>query len=267
MDDIRDVRLEQSNQQEWSAMAGANWASAEDLYSHLAESTNLIAATEQMNWEEVLPEHAVVLDLGCGAGWLSGKLTRHRQVERVIAWDGSAPLLADVLPRMVALVEGEPGKVERVCGNFTPLILDEDSIDLVVMSSAFHHATDPDGLLEELKRVVRPRGSIVLLNEVPYAIAWLLLAVGITALAAVVNGVSSRITLRRPGHVAAGHILYDDVLGDRAYTRAQWRRLFQDHALGATTIDTSLPSYPPHYRRRLPLEQNLTHFVLRQLSD
>jgi hypothetical protein len=58
-------------------------------------------------------------------------------------------------------------------------------------------------------------------------------------------------------------VLYDEVLGDRALTPAQWSRLFRVHGLRAETIDTGLPSYPTHYRRRLPLEANLTHFVLR----
>jgi SAM-dependent methyltransferase len=265
-DEIRDVRLEQSDREEWSAFAGSKWARAEDLYAHLRDSTNLIAATDVISWDELIPEQGVVLDLGCGSGWLAGKLTRLRRVERVIAWDSSLPLLTRVLPSMVALVDGDVSKIERVCGGFTPLLIADNSIDLVVMSSAFHHATDPDALFDELKRVVREPGAIALLNEVPYAVTWLVLAVGITGLAAIVNGVSSRVTLNRRGHVAADHVLYDDVLGDSALTRAQWSRLFRKHALDAIRIDTSLPPYPAHYRRRFPLEQHLTHFILRSTS-
>jgi ubiquinone/menaquinone biosynthesis C-methylase UbiE len=85
-------------------------------------------------------------------------LTKNPRIDKVIAWDLSPALLGEVLPSMVGLVGGDLEKIERVCGRFTPLMLDDHSTDLVVMSSAFHHELDPDALLQELVRVVRPRG-------------------------------------------------------------------------------------------------------------
>jgi SAM-dependent methyltransferase len=262
--DIVDVRLEQANSEDWSAHAGPEWGDAESLYAHLADNTNHVRAAQRVPWHDVLPEGARVLDLGCGSGWLTGMLTRNERVASVIAWDLSPALLGSVLPPTVALTGGDLSKVKPVCGHFTPLLLDDDSIDVAVMGSAFHHATDPDALLRELVRVVDPAGTIALLNEVPWARSTLVLRIGSIVAPAVVNGLWNRLTIKKGGHVAADHFLYDQVLGDCALTLAQWNRLFRDHDLDVTLLDTGLPPYPRHYRRRQYfLESNLTHFLLR----
>ena len=111
--------------------------------------------------------------------------------------------------------------------------------------------------------MIRPSGAIVLLNEVPYAVARMLFASVSIALAASVNAINPRWTIKKRGHIAADHLLYDDVLGDRAFTQAQWVRLFKHHNVDFVKVDTSLPSYPRSFRRRNLLEGNLTHFILR----
>ena len=159
----------------------------ETKHDHLSRNTNLIKAANLLRWPELLHSGTIALDLGCGSGWLSALLTREPDIEKVIACDASPTLLHDVLPQMVALMEGDLSKIERVCGRFTPLLLETGSVDLVVMSSAFHHASDLDGLLAELVRITRPRGLIVLLNEVPFSIPTMFLHIAATAVAAAVN--------------------------------------------------------------------------------
>ncbi len=260
---IVDVRLEQAHSGDWSALAGSDWKDAAALYEHLSKNTNIIEAAKLVPWEILLPPGSIILDLGCGSGWLAAMLTQHASVDSVIAWDASPALLGEVVPAMVALMGGEISKVQRVCGQFSPLPIETSSIDVVTMSSAFHHASDPDSLLEELIRVVKPAGAILLLNEVPYAVASTLWAAVSTTAAAIVNSVSTGLTIRKGGHLAADHVLYDEILGDRALTLAQWRRLFHHHELAVEILETSLPSYPRGFRRQYLLEANLTHFVLR----
>jgi ubiquinone/menaquinone biosynthesis C-methylase UbiE len=260
---IVDVRLEQANSEDWAALAGPDWNDATSLYKHLSENTNHIKAAKLVPWDDILPAGSIALDLGCGSGWLAAMLTQHANVDSVIAWDASQPLLAEVLPTMFDLMGGDMSKVQRVCGLFSPLPLHSSSIDIVVMSSAFHHSADPDGLLGELIRVLKPGGAILLLNEVPYAVASTFWAALSTAAAAVVNCVGTGWTITKRGHVAADHVLCDEVLGDRAMTPAQWRRLFRRHGLAVEILDTSLPPYPRSFRRQYLLEANLTHFVLR----
>ena len=260
---MKDVRVAQLDAADWLGAAGEDWSDAASVLRHLSENTNIVRASELVPWETLLPEGASVLDLGCGSGWLTGRLSGLDRVARVIAWDASSALLRDVLPEVVELV-GDATKVERVCGRFTPLLLDDDSVDATVMSSAFHHAENADELLAELTRVVQPGGPIVLLNEVPFSPLLMTWVAGATAFSAAANAVSARFGVRRPGLLSAEEFLYDEQLGDRTRTMAQWRRLFERHGLDVDVIETPYPSYPTSYRPGLRFERNLTHFVLRQ---
>jgi ubiquinone/menaquinone biosynthesis C-methylase UbiE len=260
----KDFRLEQADRRDWAPLAGTEWSDAELLYAHLSSNTNIVEAARMLCWEELVPPAAVVLDLGCGSGWLSGLLSRHPQVRRVIAWDASPTLLRQVLPQMLKLVEGDPAKVAPICGDFLPLLLEDDSVDVAVASSAFHHAERPDMLLDELARVVKVEGLVVLLNEVPFSVVSMVWVAAATAFAAAMNSLTPRLTIARRGRIAADHFLVDEELGDRALTPAQWQRLFTRHGFDVEVFDTKLPSYQRHYRRRYLLEKRLTHFLLRR---
>jgi SAM-dependent methyltransferase len=259
---VSDVRLEQAAAREWSADAGHQWLDAASIHRHLAANTHQIDAAEAFAWDEVLTDRAAVLDLGCGAGWLAAFLSRRDDVDRIIAWDSSHRLLTDIVPEMIGLFDGEPAKIQRVCGDFTPLNLDDASLDLVVMSSAFHHAPRPDDLLGELARVVRVGGFAVLLNEVPYPVASMLRYIATTAFAATMQAVSPSAPVTKGGWVAAEEILYDPTLGDRARTVSQWRRLFARHPFRVRTVDSGLPPYRAAFRRQPRVAGRLTHFVL-----
>ena len=261
MVDIRDVRAEQSARYDWAAASA--WRDAGELWDHLRDGTNIVRAAELVDWAALLPERAEVLDLGCGGGWLTARLSREPRVQRVLAWDGSPSLLSDVLPEMVELAGGDSGKVERVCGDFLPVVLDDDSLDLLVMSSAFHHADRPRALLAEIHRVLRPDATAVLLNETPWhplAIVGFATRTYVASLVGLVGHVP-----RRPGHLGSHHVLYDAALGDRAYGMREWRRMLTAGGFELDVRATGLSSYPADRRPRGRLEPELVHFVLRAL--
>lgn len=246
-------------------LRGPLWADARTYIAFLDTNSHHVEAARRFPWAEVLPSagEATVLDLACGVGWLTGMLSAREDVRRVIAWDGSIRLVSDLLPDAVELMGGAGEKVEPVCGDFTPLLLDDDDIDLVVLVSAFHHCGEPDELLRELHRVVRPTGAIVLLNEVPFPVTSMGRWIATTAIAATVNAVVPGPGLRKRGHLAADHALYDPELGDRAMTRVQWRRLLDRHAFDVQTVDSGLAPYRPSFRSSGWHRSRLTHFVLR----
>jgi SAM-dependent methyltransferase len=260
---VRDVRLEQLNRGDWALTAAGAWSDPRELIAHLRDNTNYFPAVDTLDWRSLCGEGARVLDLGCGSGWLTALLTREPQVREVVAWDSSQRLVGELLPATVDLIGGDMRKVDPVCGEFVPLLIEDGSIDLAVMSSAFHHSDRPDELLDELRRVLRPGACLVLLNETP----WHRLAMAAfslrTAGAALVNLLGSRPRLRHPGHLAADHVLYDSQLGDRAMTLPQWRDLARRCGWSISRRDTGLPSYQGHFRPRARFEPNLTHFVMR----
>jgi SAM-dependent methyltransferase len=184
-------------------------------------------------------------------------------VRRLIAWDSSNALLAARLPEVAAYLDGDIDKIERVCGDFTPLLLDDASVDLAVMVSAFHHADSPSELLGDLHRVVRPTGAIALINELIWPRSWTAAHLVRTFASATLTTFAPRTRLRVPGHVASTHILYDDELGDRAFTASQWRVVLSGHGLRGELLDSGLPPYRPHFRRRGLGQGNLVHWILR----
>jgi ubiquinone/menaquinone biosynthesis C-methylase UbiE len=256
---IRDVRLEQAGRGDWAS--AADWGEPDVIWEHVHRDTNLVRAIERLDWRTLCPVGATVLDLGCGSGWLSALLSKQSNVERIIAWDRSPQLLTDALPRVFELIGGEASKLDAVCGDFTPLLLDDQSIDLTVMSSAFHHAPDPHTLLEELRRTLSPEGTVMLLNETPWHPLGMLGFATRMYAATVANLLRGE--FRRAGHLGAEHALYDDALGDRAYTLRTWRRMIARGGFSVEILDTGMPSYPPQTRPRGRLESNLFHFVLR----
>jgi SAM-dependent methyltransferase len=262
---IRDVRLDQAQATDWARAAGGDWASPERLWAHLIEHTNIVDAARAVDWDALLPHDARVLDLGCGSGWLTGLLSAHGSVARVTAWDASQHLLEEILPAMVTQVGGTLEKVDRVCGGFAPLLLDDDSIDAVVMSSAFHHADAPGALLDEIRRVLAPGGVALLLNETPWHQLAMTSFVVRTTVGALAGVRGTRAAKAPSGAIATDHVLYDPVLGDRARSLAQWQALIARHGFALEVQDTGLPSYKAGYRSRGRLEGNLVNLVLRPL--
>ncbi len=70
----------------------------------------------------------------------------------------------DLVPphtRYVAMdIDDRYGTPDVVSSEFLPF--PDDSFDLILFSEAFHYAEDPPGAVEELKRVLRPGGTLVL---------------------------------------------------------------------------------------------------------
>ncbi len=257
---IRDVRATQAEQAGWAE--ASDWSDAAQVWQHLHDNTNLVRAAESVDWHTLLPQGATVLDLGCGSGWLTAMLSAQPRVARVIAWDSSLTLLRDMVPATVELLGGEADKIERVCGDFVPILLDDGSVDAIVMSSAFHHSEQPDALLGELARLLAPGGVAVLLNETPWhpiAILGFATRMYLAALA----GLAGWIT-RRNGHLGSRHILYDEALGDRAYSLRAWRQILRDAGFSVEVHDTGLVSYRESFRPPNRFQPHLVNFVLRR---
>jgi SAM-dependent methyltransferase len=95
---MRDVRLEQADRSDWVLDATGLSSEPRELVFHLRDNTNHVAAARLVDWSEVCPEGACVLDPGCGSGWLTALLTREPRVSRVVAWDSSPRSVGEILP-------------------------------------------------------------------------------------------------------------------------------------------------------------------------
>jgi SAM-dependent methyltransferase len=96
-----------------------------------------------------LPEVADALDLGCGDGRLGAELC----AQSVVGADVSALALERARARLAHVEPIEPD---------APLPFDDGSFDLVLCAETLEHVRDVQLLLSELRRVLRPGGTLAI---------------------------------------------------------------------------------------------------------
>jgi len=94
-----------------------------------------------------------VLDIGCGAGEFSA----------VLAEAGATPIAVDVAGEALRRArERVPGIDARLWATGEPLPLQDTSVDVVWAGEVIEHVVDVAPWLSELRRVLRPRGALLL---------------------------------------------------------------------------------------------------------
>ena len=103
-----------------------------------------------------------VLDLGGGTGTLAGLLLRRRPTCSVVVIDVSLSMLAMARRKL----RGHGERARLVCATADALPLATRSVDRAFSSLAFHHFVPAVklGALAELRRVLRPGGSFLLMD-------------------------------------------------------------------------------------------------------
>jgi ubiquinone/menaquinone biosynthesis C-methylase UbiE/DNA-binding transcriptional ArsR family regulator len=102
----------------------------------------------------------VVGDLGCGTGELAETIAPY--VRRVIAVDGSADMLDAARRRLAS------DNVELRQGELEALPLAAGELDVAMLSLVLHYSPEPQRALEEVARVVRPGGRLLVVDMQPH---------------------------------------------------------------------------------------------------
>ncbi len=103
-----------------------------------------------------------VLDLGCGAGHASYAFAR-AGVRRVVAYDLAARMLEVVAKEATARGHAQ---IETHRGPAESLAFDDASFDLVVTRYSAHHWLDVPRAVQEIARVLKPGGALVVIDVV-----------------------------------------------------------------------------------------------------
>jgi ArsR family transcriptional regulator len=103
----------------------------------------------------------VVADLGCGTGAVADALAP--AVARVIAVDGSEAML-DAARRRVA----QHGNVVLRRGQLESVPIDDDAVDAATLILVLHHLPEPGRVIEEVRRILKPGGDLIILDMLPH---------------------------------------------------------------------------------------------------
>ena len=137
----------------------------ENFDAHAGPDTNerqLVPGRSWAAWSRALG-HLMpplrVADLGCGEGYLT--LEAGRWASKVFAIDRSRTVLDRARElasrRKVSNVIWKKGELEK-------LPLDDESVDVALLSQALHHAEDPATALREAVRILVPGGRLLVLD-------------------------------------------------------------------------------------------------------
>lgn len=108
-----------------------------------------------------------VVDIGCGEGYLT--LEAARWAHSVVGVDRSD----EVLERARALGERRHmTNVQWKKGDLSRLPLPDASVDLALLSQALHHTRHPEDALEEVGRILKPGGRVLILDLRQHDEAW-----------------------------------------------------------------------------------------------
>ena len=96
----------------------------------------------------------VVADVGCSAGYIADELSS-AGASRVLGFDIDVPGLGKAQQRF-------GGHVQFCCASGDRLPLPDQSLDVVVFNHIYEHVVDPDLVMAELRRVLKPDGILYL---------------------------------------------------------------------------------------------------------
>jgi ubiquinone/menaquinone biosynthesis C-methylase UbiE len=106
-----------------------------------------------------------VLDLAAGTCWTSAIASKISGVQKVIAVDISRHRLEIIAPLVFEQCKADTEKITRVLGSFYEIKMSDNSVDCVILMEAFHHAFDVNKLILEIRRVLKPKGIVLISGE------------------------------------------------------------------------------------------------------
>lgn len=149
------VSRRRTRSQEFFSSAAGQWDSLRaELFGAHPEFPALLALLDP-SW--------IAGDLGCGTGQLAATLAPY--VARVVAVDDSPDMLEAARRRLAGL---DAGDVEIREGQLEALPLEDDALDVAVLSLVLHHVPAPAAAVAEARRVLKPGGRVLVVDMVSH---------------------------------------------------------------------------------------------------
>ncbi len=128
------------------------------------QTLNRTLSALDLNWlseqEQRASQPARLLDIACGSGELVWRLSRlHPERLEITGLDNSPQMLVRARQKLAGYNEAHFVLVDAT---ESALPFSNDSFEAVVFANALHYLSDPDRLLLEVRRVLKPGGRLVI---------------------------------------------------------------------------------------------------------
>ncbi|MBF0255258.1 MAG: malonyl-ACP O-methyltransferase BioC [Gammaproteobacteria bacterium] len=110
--------------------------------------------TERLDYIRIQPQG--ILDLGCGTGWMTGRLRRRYPKARLLALDFAPAMLAQARRQGSWL-----RPIHCLAADARALPLPAQSLDLLISNAMLQWCDDPQAVFAEWLRVLRPGGLLL----------------------------------------------------------------------------------------------------------
>jgi ArsR family transcriptional regulator len=149
----RVLAARRTTSQEFFAGAAGQWADLRrELFGHRFDLHALLALADR-DW--------VVGDLGAGTGQIAESVAPF--VARVIAVDNSEAMLSAAAERLAGVAN-----VELRRGQLTDLPVADGELDVAILGLVLHHMPQPQDVLAEAARTLRPGGRLLVVEMHPH---------------------------------------------------------------------------------------------------
>jgi len=170
--DVRDLIIDLSDQ-ELIDSANAYWKNVRfehhvvhKPFSFLQEAHYISRHLSLLFYAANLSPGLRILEIGCGAGWLSIVLAELGMICTGIDLSSNAIELANVKKSWHQKLR--PGSVvDFAIFDGHDLLFEDAAFDRVIFFDAFHHVRDQRSLLSEISRVLRPGGRVAMCEPAP----------------------------------------------------------------------------------------------------
>lgn len=155
---------EKEQKKEWYILNG-NFKKMEQYLKSTGLPKNLKTCLEVLKTDFKRKLGGLGIDLGAGNLWAARYLFDLCDVDKLYCLEFSKHRLLKLGPAVLDHYDIPHHKVVLALGSFYELKLDDKSMDFVFMSQSFHHAEDPNRLLLEIHRVLKPEGIVIIIGE------------------------------------------------------------------------------------------------------
>jgi ubiquinone/menaquinone biosynthesis C-methylase UbiE len=104
----------------------------------------------------------ILADIGCGPGYLANLIAEQRPGLQIIGVDASEEMIRSAEAN--AAKKGLSDRVQFRQGDVARLPFEDAELDFAISTLSLHHWSDPGSAFEELHRVLRPGGRLMLFD-------------------------------------------------------------------------------------------------------